>query len=34
MILEKWILWLQENGEIDNLYNEVGKEKEGNRKEW
>jgi len=34
MILEKWILWLQENGEIDNLYNEVGKEKEGNRKKW
>ena len=34
MILEKWILWLQENGEIDNLYNEVGKVKAGSRKKW
>ncbi|SUZ63403.1 uncharacterized protein METZ01_LOCUS16257 [marine metagenome] len=34
MILEKWVLWLQENGEIDNLYNEVGKGKAGNRKKW
>ena len=31
MILEKWILWLQENGEIDNLYNEVGKGIAGSR---
>ena len=34
MILEKWVLWLQENGEIDNLYNEVGKVKAGSRKKW
>ena len=33
MILEKWIQWLEENGEIDNLYNEVGQE-DNNRKEW
>ena len=33
MILEKWITWIEENGEIDNLYNEVGPE-ESNRKEW
>jgi len=33
MILEKWIQWLEENGEIDNLYDEVGQE-ESNRKEW
>ena len=33
MILEKWIQWLEENGEIDNLYNEVGQEN-NNRKEW
>jgi len=33
MILEKWIQWLEENGEINNLYNEVGQE-ENNRKEW
>ena len=33
MILEKWIQWLKENGEIDNLYNEVGQE-DNNRKEW
>ena len=33
MILEKWIQWLEENGEIDNLYNEVG-QKDNNRKEW
>ena len=33
MILEKWIQWLEENGEIDNLYNEVGQE-DSNRKEW
>ena len=33
MILEKWFQWLEENGEIDNLYNEVGQE-DNNRKEW
>ena len=33
MILEKWIQWLEENGEIDNLYNEVGQE-DNNRREW
>lgn len=33
MILEKWIQWIEENGEIDNLYNEVGQE-DSNRKEW
>ena len=33
MILEKWIQWLEENGEIDNLYNEVGQE-DSNREEW
>ncbi len=33
MILEKWIQWLEENGKIDNLYNEVGQEN-NNRKEW
>ena len=33
MILEKWIQWLEENGESDNLYNEVGEE-DNNRKEW
>ena len=33
MILEKWIQWIEENGEIDHLYNEVGPE-ESNKKEW
>ena len=33
MILEKWIQWIEENGEIDHLYNEVGQE-DTNRKEW
>ena len=33
MILEKWIQWIEENGEIDNLYNEVGQE-DSNREEW